>query len=492
MPIKTRERRWLPTIHNLGLSDFGGGLNLNDAPNELSPAETPNCKNVVFDDQGAVLKRLGFVLTGFAPSSAITKIFWWKAASAFFTYCSTNKTLYRTTDFVVYTSTKVFSTGADIDMCDFNGLLVVVHGADGVFTWNGAAFTSVAAAVTGTGIAVWQNKCWVVKGTSTTNGSPTASRLSWCEPGDVTTWTGFVDVREKDNDRLMGVAATEAALLVFKEESTYRVNNSTTGSYSMIDATNGAAGPNCVSVDGPRVYHFCRNGMFSTTGQQPQELTRKVRPLFTPESLSIPNAVKAVVAPHYNGTLRVSYPTLGNTNNNVTIEYSLTRGWCTLHSYAFRFYVIGDSGFNLYSSDVTGANLYGLSGSSSNLGGDNAAAIDCYWRSAWLQPGGGKKVRLRGALVAGFGSWTLRVYRDWSYTNFVDRALVLGDPTTAKVAAQAPVYSLGTARAFSFELRETSTAVPFTYAVTFSGATRTVGAVGLSGLMLDFVPLGVA
>lgn len=489
MPIQTRERRWLPTIHGLGLSDFGGGLNLVDAPAELNPSETPDCKNVVFDDQGAVMKRTGYVLCGLAPSSLITKVFWWKSTSQFFVYCQTNRTLYRTTDFVIYTLTKLFSTGADVDMCDFNGKLVVVHGQDGVYTWDGAAFTSVAAGVFGSGIAVWQNKVWVVKGTAASNGQTTAARLSWCAPGDVTTWTDFVDVREKDNDRLMGLAPTEAALIVFKEESAYRVNNSSTGSYSMIDGTNGAAGPNCVSRDGNKIYHFCRNGLFVTAGGPSQELSRKLRPLFTPETLNIPNLTKAVVAPVFKGTLRASYPALGSSNNNVTLEYSPSREWCVAHSYAFRFFVIGDSQANLYASDVTGSNVYCLSGSPG--GGDNAAAIDCYWRSAWLQPGGGKKVNLRRVLVSGYGSWTLRVYRDYSYTNFVDRALVLGSPTAAKVATQSPAYSLGSAKAFSFELRETSNTVPFSYAIGFTGASRTVGCVGLYGLGLDFVPLGV-
>ena len=51
---------------------FDGGLNTKDAPSKISPYETPDCLNVVFDEAGDITTRPGFkifntVAIGFYP-----------------------------------------------------------------------------------------------------------------------------------------------------------------------------------------------------------------------------------------------------------------------------------------------------------------------------------------------------------------------------------------------------------------------------------------
>jgi hypothetical protein len=115
----------------------------------------------------------------------------------------------------------------------------------------------------GNALETWQNKLFVAgQGTS---------RVSWSPIGDPTNWvaTDFNDLRSKDNERVVNLKVASgldisgrAGLLACKQESSYRIYDSTTGAYEVVDATVGAASNQSVVAVGPKIITLSKRGIF--------------------------------------------------------------------------------------------------------------------------------------------------------------------------------------------------------------------------------------
>jgi hypothetical protein len=205
--------------------------------------------NITLDERGGIVKRLGRskLNTGGALPGTPSNVFFWKSAGV--TIFQIGTTVYKTSNlFGAWSSIATLTTTERMAFTDFNGKLVGVHPTDGVFTYDGTTWTLATAAVRGTCIASWQNKVWVA-------GDPRAGNASvvwWSNAGNPAVWTTGTDfnaLREKDDAPITALGlgqgmdvAGRPGLLVFKEESAYRINSSSTGAYTTIDGSAGAAG----------------------------------------------------------------------------------------------------------------------------------------------------------------------------------------------------------------------------------------------------------
>src|SRR5439155_1456633 len=107
-----------------------------------------------------------------------------------------------------------------------------------------------------------QNKLWI----SGIPGGP-AYRMHWSAAGDETVWdtNDFVDFREKDDKPIVALFGG-SGLLAFKEDSTYRVNDSTKGAFQTIDWTTGCVGPLALAAQDGQIFVWSNDGLYKGDG----------------------------------------------------------------------------------------------------------------------------------------------------------------------------------------------------------------------------------
>lgn len=336
-----------PRISTLILEDFSGGLNLRDAPSQVGNNESPDCMNVSLDERGGVVKRLGLerLGSGTSISAAPSNLFYSAAQNVFIV--QDGAAVKKTTDFINFTTIKTYTTSERACFADFVGNLIAVHPTDRVSYWDGATWTDVGAtSPKGSAIVVWQNRALVV-------GDPAnKARLYACKAGTIGTWTtgagdGWTnDIREKDDETLTALAVGQGmdvqgrpSLLVFKERSTYRVHDSSTGAYTTLHREAGAGGPLAVASTQGIVAFMGPSGVYVTDGvEQPREASGKIAPIFRPTQINMAQA-SLWAAGVKNDRIVFSFTWgSGQSTNNRTLEYDPQQGWFVIHDFGCAAY----------------------------------------------------------------------------------------------------------------------------------------------------------
>ena len=512
MPQTYRERRYLPTLHRLQLQDFSGGLNLNDSPLELSDSETPDCMNVSTDERGGIAKRLGYRRTSSSalPWTPLSLFFWGAdpAGAAWYVYGSSiasDGKVYRSPNGSVWTLVHSYASPAgnyQVKFADFNGKLVILNAGIGVSTWDGTTWVDVAGSAKGETLAVWQNKVFVA---DCGINPATAARIRWCAASDITTWDAadYVDVWEKDTLKLTALYPTEAALYAFKEESAYRIYDSSTGAYSMTDAGAGAGGPHAITSAGGTLYVLNKQGVFESRGGALQKISGSLDPLFNSLAEGPDWAVGPyqAVATFFRGRLFFSLNSATFVDplkpqwSDVTLECQPGgTGW-TMHSFGMGVAAVDANRQHLFGVvRAQGASTLPLyvhaifaGGTDDALGdGSGGTPISCWWQTRPLELTSGWKVRLRQVIVQGRGTWTLTTRVDGATTDTNTRTVVCASSTHASYAPS--LWSFGSGREFAIRVAQTGGG---TVTTTDAPVGRVVGEVALNGLRLGFFPLGV-
>lgn len=497
---------------SLHIADFSGGWNCRDAPSQVADNESPDCYNVNFDERGGVVKRLGYIKLNDTPvASAPKRVFYW--ASGGTTIVQVGSTLYKTLDFITFSSLKVFSTSARVGMCDFQNYLIVVHPVDGAFTYDGTTFaiapTGGSTAV-GTCCATWQDKVWI-------GGDPVnKSRIYWSNAGDPTKYTvasDFVDVREQDGSPVVALGVGSgvnvvgtAGLLVFKNHSVHRIGNSTTGAFTTLSTMVGAAGPLAVTTSRSGLVCFLgSDGVFVTNGVDPPTLaSRKIDPLFQPDQLAF-NHLDNVCAAPFGDRVLFSMTRGSSSVNNFMLEYHPALGWFAPHNLGFSDLTEYSLNTSLvYGGDPSNGYIHNVFTGWS----DNGANIRCRWQSKWFSPAQSIMCRYRRLLLESRGTFSLYVKFDYTQgsgqlfeiagvdAGFTWNSDLWDDPQTtwgpSTYEVFSPVWSLGTGRAISVELVESSSASALAPKLLGDGASSQIGAVANYGLRFDLFQLGLA
>lgn len=523
--VKLRQRKWLPTIHRASLTDFGGGLNLRDALWTLAENESPDCINVTFDEQGGVVKRLGYRrtlwrtttdLASLSGTPSVLKGFMWSSSvsSDPVLVAQVGRTVYIGTTLGWTTHTNLWSTTAAADYAIFAGKLCAVHPADGVKTLDShvaVSWNTIASSPKGRMCAVWDTKLWVGDGGATTNWA----RLTWSGIGDPTSWpaANYVDVFDLNGDSLTALAATEAALVVFKSASTYRVYDSTTGANQVIDANVGCVGPHQVAQRENTVFVLSYDGIFATNGAgESKELSGKISNLFDPAiSVNVAGGSRSYnhqlnnltsAAMGWNQEKLVVSVDSGNAGaNDLTLELHTRKGWIAAHDFgAAAFANIGPvasaaspAPFPLMGVAAGGVNVMDFFvGSKDNANRDDSggSSIACWWRSRPFSLSPGHKVRLRQIVPEGRGSWTLGVWSDPYALVGTSRAVTCPSSAHSSMPVE-PLYSLGCAREFTFTFTDAAAGGATTDVFPYMALTAEAGGVAMHALHLDYIPLGV-
>jgi hypothetical protein len=496
-----------PPLKGDGLRDFSGGPNLRDAESELTPNECEDAYNVTFDERGGVTSRLGYVKDNATAFSGglVKNQYWSSILGAKITQAGSSLYLGTTN-----TARKTFTTSELVTFAETNSLVVACHPTDGLFTSpDGIAWAAVADpdAPKGTCIAVWQNKVYV----GASNG-----KVSWSAAGDSTNWTAtdFNKLWEKDQQGIVAMhigsgqdILGKPGLLCFKQESVYRINDSTTGSYTTVDATVGAAGPLAVVGIGSKVFAIGKRGIFWWREDQAGmvDASDRFKPLWRDQTNLGQLALWA--AGRKGNRAFFSLTRAGSTANDLALEYHTEQNWIAPRSDAMSCYATSTGGSEtLYGGSPT------VSGQTYQLesgGSDDGAAISWRFQTRWIQPNGGFESSLWQVRVHGRGAGTLTVRSDYASAGgdgqpfdltgiantydsglFYDSGVLYAEPVYQNTE---PFYNvISVCRQFSLIFSGSSTTTFTAPQILGSGTNPQVGYFGLYGIEWLFTQLGLS
>lgn len=502
-------------LRELRIRDFSGGLNLRDAPPELAANESPDLWNVTLDERGGAQKRLGQAkVNGTAYGGGLVLNEWYSDAISALVVQAGNKLYKDTTN----TARATLGSAARGGFADFTGKVWYIHPADGLYSSvDGITWTLITAAIKGTSIYPWQNRLLA------TGDLASPSLVQASAIGDGTDWSTAAlhgwnnQLREtKDGQPLLGFESASGidivgrpGIIVGKRDSLYRIYDSSDGAYQTIDPDVGMASPlSAVTVLGKTVV-VSRYGVYVTDGTGPLvKVSQRIDPLFSPAAIA-EDQLPLVAAGALGDRCYFSLPRFGKTANDLALEFHVGEGWFTAGSDAAACYTTyGLNTKKLYagSPTVSGQVYEKLKG-----GADDGAAIASWFQTRWFEPSNGFLTRMRKLSALGRGTFNLYTRKDFetgqgklrmvdvTRGGFIwnDPAAIWNDPDTIwgpvqYVGYSKPMLSLGTCRAVSFRLEETSSTSVTAPALLGSGSAPEVGAWGLSGLDLLYVQLGIA
>lgn len=509
------------------LERFDGGLNIRDAPSELGSNETPDCMNVTLDERGGAVARLGLsnlnaasLLPGPAEYAYYSTV-----ADALLVYISTDAgvgKLFKSTDAGATWSSaySAFTAGAKAAIVDFKDRVVVVNTLDGVYSFPSSlgAPTHTAGGsanmeeVRGSAIAVWQNKLWVA-GDPRTDATHSAARVWRSNAGNELLWTvatDFTDIRDVDTSICTAIGAGQGmdvtgkpTLLVYKDGSVYRINDSAAGSYSTLHAKGAGAASNksVASVLG-RICSINEQGIWVTDGLGvPVRVSDKLAPLFTQDGLAFSTVANWSAAP-YRDRVVFNVTRAGSTVNNLMLEYHPAIGWTVPHT-------LGLGPMAVYTKNTSrlmavraaaGGKVYEVF----KGGSDDGAAIAARYQTPWVDVGSGDEARLRYLRVFGRGTPGVQVRTDFA-NNGDAYALdftgssgflwgtgvwgtgVWGEPAIESFADQALDQ---VCKHMSLKFSDSTTTTLFRPALLGDGTAPETGAWAVYGAHVDFVNLG--
>lgn len=500
----------------LPITDFSGGWNPRDAWSQVADNESPDMLNVTLDQRGGIAKRLGLTkLNGsdqIVNTGNVQSLYYSSAIDKMIAQVGTD--LYTSTDGGVNwsASIKTFTTSARCHMVDFLGKVVIIHPVDTVFTYDGTTFSAaVANSPKGTCITVWQNALWSI------GDSTNPSRVTRSDLGAITYPASPVtnDIRAINDKPLTAIGGGigidvqgRSGLMVYKEDSQYRIHASDTGAYSVMDLQFGASGPACITTNAGITVALCKRGVTATRGDgtAPVYVSSRQEPLFRESQITFSTAGTWQVG-NFRDRVIMSLARDGAVVNNFTLEFHPSDGWFAPHSF-------GLSSMTNYTKNVnqliggkvgSAAASYGYVLNVFTGGSDDGSSITSRWQCRWFEPMRGSEARFRRLLVAGRGEFSLLVKKDYEMGLGISYTIDIGAQNadlwgssnwgsaywSAEIAQEYDrIFSLGHGRSISFEVQETSTTSATGITLLDDGAAETVGAWSLYGLYLDVVSLG--
>lgn len=324
----------------------------------------------------------------------------------------------------------------------------------------------------------------------------------------------FNDIREKDTEPvvcLSGASGLDVSgrpgLLAFKNRSTYRIYDSSTGAFQTLDPQVGAASAQSVVNGFQRTVAIGESGIFWTDGVGPMRpASDKLQPLFNPSQIAY-DKLDLFCAGMRGDRMYFSLCRAGSSANDLMLEYHPLQGWIVANTNSASFYATyGKNDQKLYTGSPT---VNGRVYEQFQGGSDDGVAITSYWQSKWIEPTAGHPVRIVRARINGRGAADILVLRDYEVApvdtlsfNLVNTTGVLYDDPGSiydvSLYAQPTKYQstqdfpqIGVVTAVALRISETSSSTSFGLSI-LGGTEPTVGAWGIYGIDLSYVPLGLS
>lgn len=318
--------------------DFSGGWNPRDAWSQVADNESPDMLNMTIDERGGVVARLGLErLTRDQTDDVLGVLFYSDNLNGFFGQVGAS--LYFSAEGgTSWTFLKTFGDFSRCAIVDFLGVAVISHGDDGCYTYDGTTLSSlISNSPAGTMIAVWQNCLWSA-------GDPERQlRVTRSDLG-AATWPAspvYVDIRSKDDLPIHAIGGGVGmdvlgrdGLLVWKEDSHYRINSPSTGAYTVESYDYGACGTLAVTTNKGVTCAVSKHGIVANmgSGSPPVLVSDKVAPLFVEKHINF-DTFRFAVATNYRDRMLFSLTFNQSPENSVTLEYDPETGSFVPHDF---------------------------------------------------------------------------------------------------------------------------------------------------------------
>lgn len=434
-----------------------GGLDMVSDPEEVGLGGALDTLNIDFNHPGRVRSRDGYTLSNaVACSSSIDSLLMWPALYAtvaggddfkLYLYTTVNGTLAATSSAYsgVFYSGVPYGTGTTSYFYAAQGTAGTI-----VRVTSAAVFSQPAGMPTARYLAVQPSDNRLV---AVYTGTTKTSRVEFSNAGDAETWgaNNYVDLTPNDGETVCSPVAWRGQLFVFKQTQFfvfYGNSTDSTGSpvFNYRPVTTGVGArptllPSAVAAP-DAVYFVGWDGIYRTTGGEPQKISGAIDPLFTGVTAPFCASIAPPLATHGTGVTTITYyrggiyvPVTDSAGHFRTLVYDIaSQRWSVwqvpVQPYAMAVFPFASVPDRLAFSSGTSMYTYGLTDTT-----DAGTAITSRYRSGFSDLGGpGTEKTIRQTELNGQGTVSLGWSRDFGAITTTSTANVTSGtaPTTAR------------------------------------------------------------
>lgn len=466
------------SYQSLPFEGFGKGLNLLSKSDAVDPAEAIDAMNVLFTQRGAIQSRPGYNnLNASALTNAVESLspfYTSKGTKQLLAGCGTRLEALNTGGTIVASATGL--TKAVWDFCRFGKpneeVAYAGNGTDSLRKWNGTEWTNPTVSVDGAGaktgvkaaslctLPAWNRL--VCGSFSTTTGGPggaesSPSHVYFSEEGNPEAFesTAYIQFTPGDGEKVLAVITWREFVFVFKETKFFVITDQARDSenkpefvFQTIDTGVGLASPRAVCVHQTGVFFMGREGVYKTTGAEPEQISDLVEPIWSGDTSlfykggtlafgSITNCAMET----WDEKIYLSFPT--SSANNRQLVYSPSFGWWSLQdlpaSCLATFRVSNET--ELVFGYSAGGNFVGRH--KAEYTNDDGAAIKERWRSGWFDLGSADIKRVRSSKIWGTGRVQYELDKDFTENTSEPEELILTGTEGGVVGGEGTVGGSG-------------------------------------------------
>ncbi len=438
-----------PRYQSLPFEGFGKGLNLTSKSDAVDPAECVDCLNVLYTQRGAIQSRPGYnngtasELTNRAES--LSPFYKASGTKQLVAGCGTRLEALSSGFEVVASATGL--SGGPWDFTRFGKpneeAVYAGNGTDSLRKWDGSNWTNPTITVDGAGaktgvkasslcVLAAYNRL-VCGGFSGTTGGPggaesSPSHVYFSEEGNPEAFesTAYIQFTPGDGEKVKAVIAWREYVFVFKETKFFVITDQARDSenkpefvFQTIDTGVGLASSRAVCVHQTGVYFMSREGVYRTTGQEPEQISNLVEPIWTGDTslfykggtLAF-SAIQNCAMETWDEKIYLSFPTSEAANRQLV--YSPEYKWWSLQD-------LPASCMATFRPENETELVFGYSSGEKMIGrhktsytNDDGKAIKERWRSGWFDLGSADIKKVRAAKIWGTGKVTVEIDKDFS------------------------------------------------------------------------------
>lgn len=463
---------------SLPFEGFGKGLNLVSKSDAVDPAECVDCLNVLFSQRGAIQSRPGY--NNLNAAELTNRV---ESLSPFYTASGTRQLLAG-----CGTRLEALSTGGTVegsatgltkavwDFCRFGKpneeVAYAGNGTDSLRKWNGTEWTNPTVAVDGaagkTGVKA-ASLCVLAAGNrlvcgafSTKTGGPggaesSPSHVYFSEAGNPEAFesTAYVQFTPGDGEKVKAVIAWRELVFVFKETKFFVITDTSVDAegkpefvFIPIETGVGLASPRAVCIHQTGVYFMGREGVYRTTGQEPEQISNLVEPIWSGDTslfykggtLAFSEIANCAMET-WDEKIYLSFPT--SSANNRQLVYSPNYNWWSLQDFpasCFATFRVGNETELVFGYSSGGKYVGRHKTSYTN---DAGAAIKERWRSGWFDLGSADIKKVRAAKIWGTGRVFMEIDKDFTEGTGEAQELVLEGKEGGVVGGEGTVGGAG-------------------------------------------------
>lgn len=456
----------MPRYQSLPFEGFQGGVNLLDKADAVKPDEAIDLLNVLFSQRGAIESRPGYNnLTGSELTNRVESLSPFYTASGtkqLIAGCGTRLETVSTGGSVVASATGL--SGGPWDFVRFGKpneeAVYAGNGTDSIRKWDGSNWTNPTITVDGAGaktgvragsLCVLPAYNRLVCGAfSTKTGGPggaesSPSHVYFSEEGNPESFesTAYIQFTPGDGEKVLAVVTWREFVFVFKESKFFVITDQARDSenkpefvFQTIETGVGLASPRAVCIHQSGVYFMSREGVYRTTGSEPEQVSNRVEPIWSQDAslfykggtLAF-SAIANCTMETWDEKIYLTFPTAEAANRQLV--YSPEYKWWSLldlpASCMATFRV--ENATELVFGYSSGEKMIGRHKTSYT--NDDGAAIKERWRSGWFDLGSADIKKVRAAKVWGSGIVQMGIDKDFSIgtgaTTTMDLSGVLGE-----------------------------------------------------------------